>query len=173
VTGSARRRVALGGLALAAGAGAAWLGLGGRAAPHRPDPSLAFAALDGRRILLADLRGQVVLVDFWATTCTICLNEMPEIARLHRELAPRGLATIAVAMPYVRPDFVMDYARRARLPFPVALDPDSAVVRALGPVRGTPTLRVIDRSGALADRLEGATGAGALRALLERRLASA
>ena len=173
MTWSARRRVALGGIAVAAGAGAAWVMPGGRDAARRPDPALAFTAVDGRRILLADLRGQVVLVNFWATTCTICLNEMPAIAELHRQLAPRGLATIAVAMPDDRPDFVTAYARRAGLPFPVAVDPDSAVLRALGPVRGTPTLLVVDRGGAIASRLEGAVASGVLRKTLERQLASA
>jgi hypothetical protein len=95
---------------------------------------------------------------------------MPEIARIHRRFAARGLATIAVAMPYDRPDFVLHYAGRNALPFPVALDPQGRVTQALGPVRGTPTLVLIDRAGRIVRRIEGESDLAALERLIEREL---
>ncbi len=133
-------------------------------------PEVVFTTIQGERISLADLRGKVVLVDFWATSCAVCLMEMPEIAGIHRRLSARGLATIAVAMPYDRPDFVLHYAARNALPFAVALDPQGRVVQALGPVRGTPTLILIDRAGRIVRRLEGESDLAALERLIEREL---
>ena len=133
-------------------------------------PEVVFTTIQGERISLADLRGKVVLVDFWATSCAVCLKEMPEIAGIHRRLSARGLATIAVAMPYDRPDFVLHYAARNALPFAVALDPQGRVVQALGPVRGTPTLILIDRAGRIVRRLEGESDLAALERLIEREL---
>jgi len=172
--GARRRRLVIAaGAAALAGVGAlAWIGLaGGRRAP-RPAPAVGFVTLEGRRVDLADLRGQVVLVNFWATSCAICVAEMPALARLHERLAPRGLATVAVAMPYDRPDFVLHYARRNPLPFPIALDPMGELSGALGPVRGTPTLLVIDRGGTIVHTVEGAFDMAKLGAFLERTLAS-
>jgi peroxiredoxin len=165
-----RRRIALAAL-LAGGAGAlAAFALRGAA---REAPAVSFTTLEGERIALADLRGRVVLVNFWATSCAICVAEMPALAGLHRRLAPRGLATIAVAMPYDRPDFVLHYAQRSALPFPVALDPSGTITQAFGPVRGTPTLVVVDRGGRIVHTLEGESGLAGLAAVVERTLAAA
>lgn len=172
--GSARRRATiLGGAAVLAGIGAAaWVGLRGGGGFKTPPADLEFASIDGERVTLGALRGRVVLVNFWATTCVICLKEMPELVRLHERLAPRGLETVAVAMPYDRPDFVARYAKHVRLPFRVALDPLGKTTSALGPVRGTPTLLVIDRTGAIVHKIEGAFDVAELSRLLERTLAA-
>lgn len=164
-----RRATVFGGAAAAAGV-AGWAALRLLNAPVQAPGDLEFAVIDGERIALDDLRGRVVLVNFWATSCSICLAEMPQLARLHARLAPRGLETLAVAMPFDRPDFVTHYAQRAALPFRVALDPLGKAMRALGPVRGTPTLLVIDRGGAIVRRIEGAFDVARLGKELERLL---
>lgn len=164
-----RRATLVGGAAAVAGV-AGWSALRLLNAPVQAPGNVEFATIDGERIALDDLRGRVVLVNFWATSCVICLAEMPQLARLHAQLAPRGLETVAVAMPFDRPDFVTHYAQRAALPFRVALDPLGKATRALGPVRGTPTLLVIDREGAIVRRIEGAFDIAQLGALIERLL---
>ena len=68
-----------------------------------PTPPLALADLDGRRVDLAALRGQVVLVNFWATSCTTCVAEMPQLMALHQRFQPRAFETLAVAMSYDPP----------------------------------------------------------------------
>lgn len=155
---------------VAAGAGIGWAIVAERDFEPRPAPALTLTSIAGERIELAQLRGRVVLLNFWATSCAICVREMPEIARMHARLGPRGLATVAIAMPYDRPDFVLHYARRNPLPFPIALDPVGEAARALGPVRGTPTLVVIDRAGAIVRRIEGEADLAALERFLERAL---
>lgn len=162
-------RAALLVVALAAAGLAAWAGWQRFVVPQ-PAPMVAFQAIDGRRIELSELRGRVVMVEFWATSCVICIREMPEIAALSRELAPRGLTTIAVAMPYDRPDHVLAYAERSRLPFVVALDPMGKVLEAFGPIPGTPTRFIVARDGTIAATLVGA-GGERLRARLDKELA--
>lgn len=163
------RRAALPGVFLLAALLVAWTAWQRFIVP-RPAPDIAFQSIDGRRIELADLRGQVVMVEFWATSCVICVREMPEIVALARELEPRGLATIAVAMPYDRPDHVVAYAKRNDLPFVVALDPLGKALEAFGPIPGTPTRFVVARDGTIAATLVGA-GAERLRARLDKELA--
>jgi hypothetical protein len=81
------------------------------------------------------------------------------------------LRTLAVAMQYDRPDFVLHYAQRNPLPFEIALDPMGEIGRALGPVRGTPTLVVIDRGGSIVRTQLGAFQPVEFGAFLERTLA--
>ena len=161
---SVARRVALA-TALAAAAGASLYGLGVLLAPRRPLPvaPVQFGLIDGRRLDVASLHGQVVLVNFWATSCAVCVAEMPELVRLYRDLHGRGLEIVAVAMPYDRPDHVLDFAARGALPFPVALDPMGEAVRALGPVAGTPTTLLVDGQGLERRRWEGRPDFGRLR----------
>jgi peroxiredoxin len=116
-------------------------------APEPAPADLAFPFLDGRTVSLNDLHGRPVLVTFWATTCPVCRREMPDLAALYRELHPRGLEIIAVAMPYDRPDRVLGVATREKLPFPVALDIEGRAVHAFGGVTATPTRFLIDAEG--------------------------
>lgn len=161
----------LGAATLALGAVGAWIARARAPAAPQLIPDVTFTTIEGRRLPLSQLRGRMVLVDFWATSCAICLREMPGIAAIHRRLAPRGLVTIAVAMSYDRPDFVLHYMRSNALPFPVALDPMGEIAAALGPVRGTPTLLLIDPEGRLVRRIEGETDLAALERSIERGIA--
>ena len=63
-------------------------------------PDVAFTTLQGQRFRTADLRGQVVLVNFWATTCGVCIEEMPALKAMQDKFQARGYRTIAVAMTY-------------------------------------------------------------------------
>lgn len=164
-----RRHLATGVLAgLAAGATgwAVWRRAGGTL------PEVEYTLLDGSRHHTRELAGRVVLVTFWATTCSVCVKEMPQLVALHRALEPRGLATLAVAMHYDPPAAVDDFARSRALPFGVAIDNTRAIERAFGEVAGTPTSLVIDRRARIVERITGAPDFAALQARLERLLAA-
>jgi len=134
-------------------------------------PSVTFITLAGEQVTTADLRGKVVLVDFWATTCAVCAREMPRVIDTYRAYAPRGFVVIAVAMPYDRPDWVADYAKRKALPFRVALDYDAKINDAFGGVEATPTSFLIDKQGRIIQRIVGAPDFDRLRATIEAELA--
>ncbi|MBP8147217.1 MAG: TlpA family protein disulfide reductase, partial [Acidovorax sp.] len=73
-------------------------------------PESTFVLLDGSSQTTADLRGKVTLVNFWATSCTTCVAEMPEIIATHQKFNSRGFDTIAVAMSYDPPSYVVNFA---------------------------------------------------------------
>jgi peroxiredoxin len=136
------------------------IGMGGLVACQQKAQPVAPAAfdytlLDGVPRHSSALRGQVVLVNFWATTCAICVREMPRFVATHRQFGPRGLQTLAVAVKEDPPALVANYAQSRALPFGVAIDNTGAIASAFGGIRGTPTSLLLDRSGRIVWRHEG------------------
>jgi peroxiredoxin len=130
-------------LLLIAGTGYLWLF---PSSLHRA-PDITLKTIDGEVIDLAALRGQPVLVSFWATTCAVCIMELPQLIALYHELAPKGLQIVAVAMAYDPPNRVVAMRKVRRIPYPVALDIDASVARAFGDIRVTPTTFLIAPDG--------------------------
>jgi thiol-disulfide isomerase/thioredoxin len=127
--------------------------------------------VETRRVSLGDLRGKVVLLNFWASWCAECRPEMPVLERLHRELGPRGLAVVGINLRE-ESQVVRRYAGELGLTFPLVLDPDGQITRAYGVV-GLPTTFIVGRDGravALAVGVREWAGAPA-RALLQALLA--
>ncbi|MGC2518921.1 MAG: TlpA disulfide reductase family protein [Burkholderiales bacterium] len=145
---------------------AAWLALFRTPAA----PQVRFTTLEGETLTTAGLRGKVVMVNFWATSCEPCVGEMPQIIDTWNKYHDRGFETIAVAMSYDPPNRVLDYAERNRLPFKVALDPVGDAARSFGDVRFTPTTFIIDRRGNIVQQYLGAPDFARFHALLEARL---
>ena len=133
-------------------------------------PDVAYTLLDGTAGRTSALRGQVVLVNFWATSCGPCVKAMPALVATHMEFAGRGLHTLAVAMQYDAPASVSHFAQTRQLPFGVVIDHTGTVARAFGDVRVTPTTFVIDKRGAIAQRSVGESAGPRLQALLARLL---
>lgn len=155
--------------ALALGAIGVWM-FGGAAAG--PAPRLSFKTITGERITTRQLEGKVVLVNFWATSCASCVEEMPMLVDTHNKYAPRGYETIAVAMSYDRPDHVVNFAQTRGLPFKVALDVGSVAATAFDDTRVTPTSFLIDRHGRIVKRYVGAPPRDEFHALIEKTLAA-
>jgi thiol-disulfide isomerase/thioredoxin len=134
--------------------------------PAEKVPALSLQAIDGRRIDLAERQGQPLLVHFWATSCGVCLAEMPELIAFYQRYQPRGLELVAVAMPYDSPARVVNYARETTLPFPVVLDVQASATNAFGDVRLTPTTFVINGDGRIVEHLVGRLDFNALDRIL-------
>lgn len=149
---------------------AASLGLsactGGNAVP----PS-RFLLLDDSTLSEADLRDQVTLVNFWATSCVSCVRKMPDLVATYLKYRERGFETIAVAMSFDPPAMVANFAQTRQLPFKVALDHSGALARDWGGVRLTPTTFVVDRQARIVKRYLGPIDPAALNALIEGLLA--
>lgn len=133
-------------------------------------PNVAVPTLDGRTLTLGELRGKVVLVNFWATTCTTCVGEMPQMTATYKSFAPRGYEMIAVAMEYDRPDWVANFAQKNALPFTVALDPKGDAAHAFGGVMLTPTTFLIDKQGRIVQKFLGAPDFTKLNATIDQLL---
>ena len=154
-------------VALAAIAAAVYLGTGRSAAP----PS-TFVLLDGSTRTTADLKGKVTLVNFWATSCVSCVAEMPQIRATHEKYQARGYQTLAVAMSYDPPAYVVNFAQSRKLPFGVAIDNTGAVAKAWGDVQLTPTTFIVDKRGEIVKRYVGAPDFAELHQLIEKLLAA-
>lgn len=130
-------------------------------------------SIQGEKIVIAEMRGKVVLVNFWATDCAVCLKKMPAMVELHRGLQSRPFEAVFVAMPHDRPDHVLAYARRNALPFKVVLDVRGEIVRAFGDVAVTPVTFVVDKRGRIVRRIVGDPDIDHLREFIEATIAEA
>jgi len=146
------------------------LDLRGYPAGTTPPPFLG-RTLEARPISMADLRGKVLVVNFWASWCLECRPEMPMLERLHRELAPRGLVVVGINAREEK-DAVRRYAKDLVLTFPLVLDQDGKINAAYG-VIGLPTTFLVGRDGrAVALAIGPREWAGApARAIIEALLA--
>lgn len=133
-------------------------------------PAATFTTLEGKSIVLEDLRGKVVLVNFWATSCPGCIKEMPGMVETYKRYKDRGFEIVAVAMRYDPPNYVLNFVQTRQLPFPVALDVDGAHARAFGDVQLTPTSFIIGKDGRILEQKLGELDFVRLNALLDREL---
>lgn len=133
-------------------------------------PETKFVLLDGTTRTTADLRGKVTLVNFWATSCTTCVAEMPMIVQTYEKYRSRGYETIAVAMSYDPPAYVVNFAQTRKLPFAVAIDNTGGVAKAWGNVNVTPTTYLVDKQGVIVKRFVGQPNFDELNKLIERLL---
>src|SRR3546814_2023956 len=100
-------------------------------------PDITFVTLTGHKITPTDLRGKVVLVDFWATSCLTCIQQMPGMIKIYNELAPKGYEAIFVAMQYDPPNYVLNYTQTRKLPFPIVIDAQGQIAKAYGDRKST------------------------------------
>ena len=159
-------RMALAGvLALAALAGLSGC-TGAQAAPDS-----TFVLLDGSKKTTADLKGKVTLVNFWATSCVTCVAEMPKVISTYNKYQSQGYDTLAVAMSYDPPSYVVNYTETRKLPFKVAIDNTGAVAKAWGDVQLTPTTYLVNKRGEIVKQYVGEPDFAALHQLIEKLLA--
>lgn len=140
------------------------------ACARSPAPDSTFVLLDGSTIQTSSLKGRVTLVNFWATSCVSCVAEMPDLIKTYQKYRGKGYETVAVAMSYDPPAFVVNFAQTRQLPFKVAIDNTGAVARAWGDVQLTPTSFVVNRKGEIVKQFVGPPDFSELNALIERLL---
>lgn len=136
-------------------------------------PDVKFVTLTGQQISMEDLRGKIVLVNFWATTCPGCIAEMPKLIDTYNRYHKQGFEVVAVAMSYDPPSHVANYAEKHALPFPVALDLRGDLASAFNDVKLTPTAFVIDKNGRIVRNVVGELDFNALHAMLDKELGRA
>jgi cytochrome c biogenesis protein CcmG/thiol:disulfide interchange protein DsbE len=123
-------------------------------ADRRAMPALVMTQLDGGTWRMAEHRGQVVLVNYWASWCGPCWEETPGLIRLSQELGPQGLAVVGVAVDEGGTAKVKQFVEEFHVPYPVAL-PEPGSQMAYG-MEGVPTTVLVDRQGRVAKRYSGA-----------------
>ena len=134
-------------------------------------PASTFVLLDGSKQTTQDLKGKVTLVNFWATSCVTCVAEMPKVIDTYNKYQARGYDTLAVAMSYDPPSYVVNFTETRKLPFKVAIDNTGAVARAWGDVKLTPTTYIVNKQGQIVKRYVGEPDFNELHRLIEKLLA--
>jgi peroxiredoxin len=133
-------------------------------------PESSFVLLDGSTVSTQQLQGKVSLVNFWATSCTSCVAEMPELVATYNKFKDRGYETVAVAMSYDQPSYVVNFAQTRQLPFKVAIDNTGGVARAWGDVKLTPTTFLVNKRGEIVKRFVGTPDFVELHQLIDKLL---
>ncbi|TDR80353.1 peroxiredoxin family protein [Paludibacterium purpuratum] len=133
-----------------------------------PAPAVRFTTLQGRQMDLASLKGKVVLVNFWATSCPGCIEEMPQMQRMVQQYGPAGFTVLAVAMNYDPPNYVQTFVQKNALPFLVTMDTQGEIAKAFGDIQLTPSTFLIDRDGNIVKRYVGVMNFNEVRQLIER-----
>ncbi|HEU4851081.1 MAG TPA: TlpA disulfide reductase family protein [Telluria sp.] len=135
-------------------------------------PEVTYLSIKGEPVTPQKLRGKVVMVNFWATSCVTCVKEMPQMVDTYNKFKGQGLEFVAVAMSYDPPNYVVNFTETRKLPFDVALDVDGSAAKAFGDVQLTPTTFVIGRDGKILKRYVGEPDFAELDALLKKALAT-
>ncbi len=137
----------------------------------QPAPSSTFVLLDGSKQTTADMKGKVTLVNFWATSCVTCVAEMPKVIATYNKYKAQGYDTVAVAMSYDPPSYVVNYSETRKLPFKVAIDNTGVIAKAWGDVQLTPTTYLVNKRGEIVKQYVGEPDFAALHTLIEKLLA--
>lgn len=163
------------GLAVLAGGALVWA-LGGPGALWRgeaeagpPAPEMTVELLDGTLVSLSELRGRVVLLNFWATWCPPCRLEMPGFQDVWEDYRDRGVVILGLSVDRGDRGMVERWVRDRDITYPIAF-PTGAVVRAYGGANVLPTSLLINREGRIVRRVEGFYAEPTLRGALNRLL---
>ncbi len=136
-----------------------------------PDaPRVTFQMLDGRVVPLSALKGQVVLLNFWATWCPPCRAEMPGFEKVWEAKRGDGFTVVGVSMDDASPEHVASFLRDHAIAYPVALA-SPEIPAAFGGVNSFPTSFLIDRQGRVRYTVRGIFASVTLRAAVDRLLA--
>ncbi|MBL9218823.1 MAG: TlpA family protein disulfide reductase [Opitutaceae bacterium] len=144
-------------------------GAGAAEAAGRPAPAWKLRDLDGREVSSDQFKGKVVVVDFWATWCGPCVEEIPGYIALQKKYGPAGLAIIGVSLDRRGPAHVRQFAQAKGMNYTLVMG-DEAVVEAFGDIQAIPTTFLISREGRILHQKTGAAPAEEYEKLVQAAL---
>lgn len=130
-------------------------------------PDFTLNDLEGNAVKLSDYKGKIVILNFWAVWCKYCLQEMPDLSALNKELEKENEAVILAVDVKESPDTVREYLSANNITLKVLLDEEGSVAETYG-VPGYPTTFVLNKDGSLYTYLSGATDKETLRTIIDK-----
>jgi peroxiredoxin len=138
------------------------VGLAGCAVPSKSPsggasqsaPQFSLPNLDGKQVSLKDFANKVIVVDFWATWCGGCREEIPQLNRLYEDYRGKGFEIVGISMDTDGPETIKQFARNLRMEYTVVIGNDN-VTQDFGGVAGLPTKFIIDRKGNIVKKYAG------------------
>ena len=124
------------------------------ASERKPAPSFTLANLQGEPVTLLEYKGRVVLLNFWATWCLPCRQEMPGMQSVWQTYQAQGLTVLAVSIDTVAPERIAKFVKKLQLSFPILLDAEDQA-SSLYRVSGLPASFLLDRDGRVASVITG------------------
>ena len=121
--------------------------------PSALAPDFTLKTLDGQEITLSQLKGKVVLLDFWATWCGPCRESIPHLIQLYKTYRENGFEMIGMSLDKGDTDVVRNFAKSLDIPYPIVIAPEE-VVRNYR-VTSIPTTFFIDKEGKIRERITG------------------
>ena len=120
----------------------------------REPPAWSLKDVDGKTVNFADFKGKVVVIDFWATWCPPCREEIPGYIEMTKKHGKDGLVIIGISLDQAGPGVVRSFIAKSGINYPIVMG-DDATVAAFGGVEGIPTTFLIDREGLIRDKKVG------------------
>ncbi|SEA54563.1 Peroxiredoxin [Desulfuromusa kysingii] len=117
-------------------------------------PDLTLTNMQGEAVTLSQFKGKVVILNFWATWCPPCREEMPSMEQLHRDLESKGLVLLAVNVEENGQQAVTQFLQKTPYSFPILLDSESVAQNTYGVFR-YPESFIIDRNGVVVEKIIG------------------
>jgi peroxiredoxin len=129
--------------------------------PNMPAPAFTLKDLNGKSISLADLRGKIIVLNFWATWCPPCREEIPDFVEFYNQNKATGLEIVGVSVDNIPAAQVQAFVNKNKMTYPVAMFTEK-IVRDYGPIDAIPTTFIIDKTGRVRYTQVGMMGRDAL-----------
>lgn len=121
---------------------------------HKKAPDFRLEELSGKKVELKHFKGQVVFLNFWATWCGPCKEEMPSMEALYQRFKEKGFVFLAISVDYEEKKKVKEFIDKHRYTFPVLIDPKNVTLDFYG-VKRIPTTILIDQKGRMVGKAIG------------------
>ncbi len=135
-------------------------------------PDFTLHDLQGKRYTLHELRGQVVVINFWATWCGPCRYEIPDLTRIYNKYKDEGVIVLGISLDDLHPDEIGRFSKNYKISYPILYGPQSELSKltaSYGGINSIPTTFIVDRNGfiAQANIIVGARNEAAFKAKID------
>lgn len=138
---------------------------------NKPAPDFELTTIEGPKLRLSDLKGKVVLINFWATWCEACIDEIPVLVNLQKKYNDKGLQVVGILTDSAEPEILKDFTMRLKINYPV-LQTTESVEAAYGGIEMLPTTFIIARNGRILEHTFGITPLHELESKIRAALSS-